>query len=472
VELARFDPESPLSVGNGEFAFTVDATGLQTIPEEYEKTIPLGTLSQWGWHTWPNPRGWRVDTFAFRECESHGRMVGYADIPGERTPEIDWLRANPHRLHLERIGFRLTRADGARAAAADLADIRQTLDLWNGVITSHFRFEGETVAVETTRHPSLDAVSVRVRSKLLRTGRVAIAISFPYGTGQVTAADWTRPEAHRTEVTQLGPGQARFARTLDADTHHASARWSTGAAAEPAGPHTFLLAAAPGTDALTATVVFAPAQLTAPAPSFEDTRAAARTHWNRFWSTGGAIDLSGSQYPFAETAPDTYSNRRWATDHPSVVAMLGVLPGAGVDREVMTRTFDWVWAHWDWPSTWGWDYPMMAMTAARLGKPDRAVDTLLMDTPTNGYRFMTSRPAATPVRARTTRTAPGFSAVQPRPRTSPAASARACCRRASRPRTARASRHPARRRCCATASSARSAGGPRRMPARCRPASR
>jgi len=52
----------------------------------------------------------------------------------------------------------------------------------------------------------------------------------------------------------------------------------------------------------------------------------------------------------------------------------------------MARTFDWIWANWDWPSTWGWDYPMMAMTAARLGKPDRAVDALLMNTPKNVYR--------------------------------------------------------------------------------------
>ncbi|MCK7496811.1 MAG: hypothetical protein MZW92_42405 [Comamonadaceae bacterium] len=65
---------------------------------------------------------------------------------------------------------------------------------------------------------------------------------------------------------------------------------------------------------------------------------------------------------------------------------LGMLPGAGVDRAAMARTFDWIWAHWDWPSTWGWDYPMMAMTAARLGKPDLAIDALLMDTPKNVYR--------------------------------------------------------------------------------------
>src|SRR5450631_2231052 len=65
VVLTNFDAANPLSVGNGEFAFTVDVTGLQTFPEAFEKTTPLGTLSDWGWHTFPNPNGWDIDHFQF-----------------------------------------------------------------------------------------------------------------------------------------------------------------------------------------------------------------------------------------------------------------------------------------------------------------------------------------------------------------------------------------------------------------------
>ena len=46
-----FDTLSSLSVGNGGFAMTVDATGLQTFPEQYSKGVPLGTQSDWGWHS-------------------------------------------------------------------------------------------------------------------------------------------------------------------------------------------------------------------------------------------------------------------------------------------------------------------------------------------------------------------------------------------------------------------------------------
>jgi len=67
VVLHRFDADNPLTVGNGEFAFTVDATGLQTFPEAFEQTPPLGTLSDWGWHTISNPNGGSIDTFQFKE---------------------------------------------------------------------------------------------------------------------------------------------------------------------------------------------------------------------------------------------------------------------------------------------------------------------------------------------------------------------------------------------------------------------
>ena len=52
------DTLSSLSVGNGRFAFTVDATGLQSFPDVYAKGVPLGTQSEWGWHSFPNTNGY------------------------------------------------------------------------------------------------------------------------------------------------------------------------------------------------------------------------------------------------------------------------------------------------------------------------------------------------------------------------------------------------------------------------------
>ncbi|WP_197289670.1 hypothetical protein [Saccharothrix sp. NRRL B-16348] len=73
-------------------------------------------------------------------------------------------------------------------------------------------------------------------------------------------------------------------------------------------------------------------------------------------------------------------------DHPSMLYALGFVPETGVvDHAIMRATLHDVLSDWDWPGTWGWDYPAMAMTATRLGDPRTAVDVLLSDTPKNGY---------------------------------------------------------------------------------------
>ena len=616
VELKQFDANHPLSVGNGRFCFTVDATGLQTFPEAYTDTVPLGTLSDWGWHTGPNPEGWSVDTFAFKTFpDLKGRPVPYCDVPGnKKTPEIQWLRANPHRLHLGQIGFLLKHADGSLAKTNDLADIAQTLDLWNGEIISHFKFDGEPVEVRTVCNPNQDAVAVRVKSPWVKRGRLAIQIRFPYGTGETRTADWTHPDAHETRLHQDKQSQGRFTRTLDGDGYVVDASWSAGASLTNTATHQYEIV--PGitgnpTDELELACEFA-AESPAPVTGFSRAREEAQTYWNRFWKSGGAIDLSGSRDPrwfelerrivlsqyltaiqdagqnppqetgltyntwegkfhlemhwwhaahfalwnrlpllenslgyyqkilpraiatakkqgyagarwpkmtspsgaespspvgpflvwqqphpifyaelcyrahgdratldhfkevvfqtadfmasyptwddathryvlgpvlqcaqeifpkdhtlnppfelaywrwaleaaqtwrtrlglprdkkwdavldglarppvadgkylFAETAPESYTHPKWNADHPSVVGALSFVPGPQINVDTMRRTFDWIWTHWNWPDTWGWDYPMLAMTAARLGEPERAIDALLLDTPKNQY---------------------------------------------------------------------------------------
>jgi hypothetical protein len=626
VVLTNFDAANPLSVGNGEFCFTVDATGLQTFPEAFEKTTPLGTLSDWGWHTSPNPDGWDMDKFQFKEYTNLlGRAVPYADVPhNQQTPEIKWLRANPHRLHLGQIGFELKHADGSPATTNDLKDIRQKLDLWNGEIISHFKFDGEPVDVETVCRPFFDAMAVRVKSPLVKSGQLAIQIRFPYGTGDVKTADWNHPDAHETIVTQRKSDEAVFQRKLDNDPYFALAQWSLDAKLIKNAKHEFTISPATNSTGLEfecsflPKVIFptdwgSPEDLKNPLDAtFAKSLRSSQNYWNHFWQTGGAIDLSGSKDPrwfelerriilsqyltaiqdagknppqetgltyntwegkfhlemhwwheahfalwnrlplleksldfyqkilpraegtakkqgyagarwpkmtspsgaespspvgpflvwqephpifyaelcwrehqdkatlekfrdlvfqtadfmasyatwdtntsryvlgptlqcaqeifpkdktfdptfeltyfrwaletaqqwrerlnlprekkwddviqhlakppvadgkylFAETTPDCYTNPIWNKDHPAVVGALSFVPGPQIDLPTMHNTLDWIWTNWNWPDTWGWDYPMIAMTAARLGEPERAIDALLLDTPKNHY---------------------------------------------------------------------------------------
>ena len=46
--ITKADPLASLTVGNGHFATTVDVTGLQSFPFDYEAGVPLTAMSDWG----------------------------------------------------------------------------------------------------------------------------------------------------------------------------------------------------------------------------------------------------------------------------------------------------------------------------------------------------------------------------------------------------------------------------------------
>ena len=73
-------------------------------------------------------------------------------------------------------------------------------------------------------------------------------------------------------------------------------------------------------------------------------------------------------------------------DHPAVLGACGLLPYTSLyNKEKMQHTLDWVMQNWNWVTTWGWDYGMIAMTAARLGDTETALKALLIDTQKNTY---------------------------------------------------------------------------------------
>lgn len=72
------------------------------------------------------------------------------------------------------------------------------------------------------------------------------------------------------------------------------------------------------------------------------------------------------------------------SDHPSHLLAHGMVPPTGtIPDAAVAEALEDALASWDWESTWGWDYPALAMTAARLERPEAAVDALLQDTVKN-----------------------------------------------------------------------------------------
>ncbi|RYG59622.1 hypothetical protein EON80_25515, partial [bacterium] len=223
IVLTQFNGERPLQVGNGEFAFGMDITGLQSF-------TPFNTMSHWGWRSLPLPEGKKPEDYRRQLVDSNGRKVPYS-IADPMQPEIsEWLKGNPHRINLGRVGLKLTKSDGTAATAEDIQNPRQELDLWSGLVTSRFTFEGQPVEVVTACDPDADAVAARIDSPLLQSGKLAVFLDFPGDNGsqfQNFVGDWSRPDIGGARLKLKGQ-RAEIARRFEGDTqdnYHVALTW-------------------------------------------------------------------------------------------------------------------------------------------------------------------------------------------------------------------------------------------------------
>jgi hypothetical protein len=290
--ITRIDPLSPLSVGNGSIAFTADVTGLQTLSPEYENSMPLCTLSQWGWHSKPKPAGLENASLKLTAYDTYGRQVGYQTSSEGQVELFNWLRENPHRLHLGEIG--LYRVEEERQITPnDISEIRQELDLWRGVLNCRFRLDGEPVLVTIAVHPAVDVLACAVESRLVRQGRLGVRFRFPYGSSNMQAADWTQPEKHRTTVVNRSANGADVERVLDNDKYFVSIRMDSPLGIIDKGNHCLIIQTTK-TERLEFTAFFSKHDKRGVLPTVTATIEASTNHWRGFWSTGGAVELADS----------------------------------------------------------------------------------------------------------------------------------------------------------------------------------
>ena len=293
-----FDSLSSLSVGNGGFAVTVDATGLQTFPTHYSKGVPLGTQSDWGWHSFANPKGYKPED-AYRDYDfGRGRMEPYSvqfNDPGRQQDAANWLRINPHRLHLGVVGFELP----STITFDDFTDIEQTLLLGSGIIDSRYTLQGLPVHVQTACHPERDLLAARVKA----AQPMPIKLHFPYPTGEHAddACDWNADTKHHTTLVSRRNNLAVFRRTIDATSYYVVIQWQGDVLIAQKSPNCFVLTPSTGNFAFsceflpTYTTTFADYAL----PSFSEVASASATAWARFWNEGGVVDFSACTDPRA-----------------------------------------------------------------------------------------------------------------------------------------------------------------------------
>lgn len=296
VHIDKIHEFSPLSVGNGRFAFTADVTGLQSFPESYKDGIPLTTMAEWGWHSFPNTEGYELSD-SFVEIDTYGRKILYNR--NQKCPAANYLRANPHQITLGHMGLVLKKADGKTVEADDLQKIDQELNLWKGLLTSRFEVENTPVTVQTCVHPYRDQVAIRIQSPLIKSERLAVCLKFPYaaGTWGRDPADWSCPERHCTTMESTNPTQAMFKRTMDQKHYVCYTAFSRDAKLTSINEHEYQIKPSSNLEHFECSIVFTQSPDAQSIQSFETVRQLCTDYWANFWKSGGAIDLSGSKDP-------------------------------------------------------------------------------------------------------------------------------------------------------------------------------
>src|SRR5688572_10012743 len=303
VVLDEVDTLGSLSVGNGEFAFTVDVSGLQTFSEEYENGISLGTQTQWGWHSVPSRSNHSVKEVATEIASCDQTKAPYAVQQSEgRAKEItDILRANPHRLHLGLVGLSLLKENGEEAKINELKNIHQKLDLWTGKIESTYDVEGNSVKVILYAHQEIDAISVHIESPLISKERLKVNLRFPYGKDchVCPGYDWENQDKHVSAVMSSEENSAVIKRTLDSTSYFVDVNWSEGALSQPDGKHYFALRPSKEKGDFEFTISFTRGSANNKL-DFKSTQDNNVSAWKDFWTSGGAVDFSECTDPRAK----------------------------------------------------------------------------------------------------------------------------------------------------------------------------
>ncbi|MCH5346812.1 MAG: hypothetical protein J1E63_06855 [Muribaculaceae bacterium] len=298
------DTLASLTVGNGNFAVTVDVTGLQSYPAEYSNGVPLTTMSDWGWHSFAN-----VDNLEHAETTremdlGHGHKEVYAveyKQGGRQQQATDFFRINPHRLNLGNIGLELKDANGNQIALNNLTDIHQELLLWDGKIESRFNADGTGVEVTTACMPKSDCLFSRIHSELLPEGRAAVTFKFPYPTGRHSddASDWNANDRHSSKIVKTGDRFAVIERTLDDVRYYVNVQWEGNCSLAPRGDNEFVLTTTDPVLTFAAEYATKPYEKKGDSYAYDQAHKALLKYWPSFWNSGAMVDFSECTDPRA-----------------------------------------------------------------------------------------------------------------------------------------------------------------------------
>ena len=314
--LHSVDVQSPFTVGNGEFAFSADVTGMQTLFPLYEEHyVPLCTMSQWGWHSAPDENGktYTLSDVKHTEYSYANRTVSY---PVERVKGnehiYNWLRENPHRANLAAIALYWNEQ---AISANELSNIHQQLRLYEGILESRFMLNNQDCAVTTLCDSQSDTLGFAIRSE---AEELHVVIAFPYGAPNMSGSDWQRIHAHETIMTK-NESTITFKRIMNDTVYYTVLKSAQRMEVTPLKEHHFKIAS---TETEWAFTIHFTQEESKQGFDYEQCLQSSVSWWKQFWQTGGIVDFRQSTDPRAKEL----ERRILLSQYLSAIQCCGSLP--------------------------------------------------------------------------------------------------------------------------------------------------
>ncbi|EGN94575.1 hypothetical protein SERLA73DRAFT_188549 [Serpula lacrymans var. lacrymans S7.3] len=296
---------TPMQIGNGNFAFGADVTGLQTF-------LPYAIMSYWGWKNDtfpPNSSLDDIENYTGVSWWNHDRLVTYM-FGGDPSIE-QWLIANPNRANLGSTGLVFFDEAGQpqNVTENDLVDVFQELDLWTGVITSEFSWQGEKIIIQTISAQDHDAVGIKIQSTLLQTGRLGLFLDFPWNDGSAKfeapfVGYFNMSSKHTTSLSiqgGLGRGaNAQISHTMYNTTFYTAVGGDQfNITRDSPTTHRYTLQPKLLSSAFQVVVLYSPNGMVS-VPTFDNVEHSSTDSWSNYWENSGFVDLfTGSTDPRA-----------------------------------------------------------------------------------------------------------------------------------------------------------------------------
>ena len=266
-------------------------------PDAYQNGIPLGTESEWGWHSFVDTADYKFEE-SLKDYDVDGRKVSYSvqmNEPARTKNAVNWFRQNVHRLQLGNLGLEIKMKNGKLATIDDIKNIHQSLNMWTGEIHSQFTVENIPVDVITFCRQAKDAVAVKIESALIIENRLSVRVRLPYPTGNFLdeGNDWSHENFHQSSLHETSYQSAVITHSLDTTNYQLNLTWKGIADISEKSKHYFLLKPS-SENSFEFSCEFASTGKYFDYPSFDKIKNENINTWKTFWTKGAFVDFSGS----------------------------------------------------------------------------------------------------------------------------------------------------------------------------------